>query len=96
MSDYIDNLGKAITAMHECRCSHFGTEKIKEEHGGQAVWEGDVEIFQLEGHPKANVAYGWGWSDDKNEIQYIGILNVPPIDSAADAVKAAIASGQFK
>ena len=96
MSEYIDNLGKAITAMHECRCSHFGTEKIKEEHDGQIVWEGDVEIFQLQGHADANVAYGWGWEDCHKEIQYIGILNVPPIESAADAVRAAIASGQFK
>jgi len=95
MSEYIDNLSKAITAMHECRCSHFGTEHIKEEFEGKDVWEGDVEIFQLEGHPKANVAYGWGWQDDKDEIQYIGVLNVPPIESAADAVKAAIASGQL-
>ena len=96
MSEYIDNLSKAITAMHECRCSHFGTEQIKEEHEGVGIWEGPVEIFQLEGHPTANVAYGWGWTDNSDEIQYIGILHVPPIESAADAVKAAIASGQFK
>ena len=96
MSEYIDNLSKAITAMHGCRCSHFGTEKIKEQHDGKDVWEGDVEIFQLKGHPDAKVAYGWGWTDSSNEIQYIGILHVPPIESAADAVKAAIASGQFK
>jgi len=95
MSEYIDNLSKAITAMHKCRCSHFGTEKVKEEFQGKDVWEGDVEIFQLEGHSQANVAYGWGWMDEKEEIQYIGILNLPPIESAKDAVKAAIASGQF-
>ena len=96
MSEYIDNLSRAITAMHKCRCSHFGSEEIEERHDGETVWQGKVEIFQLEGHPEANVAYGWGWTDDKEEIQYIGILNVPPIESAADAVKAAIASGQFK
>ena len=96
MSEYLDNLSKAITAMHECRCSHFSSEEIEERHDGETVWKGQVEIFQLEGHPDANVAYGWGWTDDKDEIQYIGVLNVPPIESASDAVKAAIASGQFK
>ena len=96
MSNYLEELAQAITAMHECGCSHFGTENIKEEHEGVDIWEGPVEIFQLEGHPKANIAYGWGWTDDNEEIQYIGILKVPPIESAADAVKAAIASGQFK
>ena len=95
MSEYLENLMEAITAMHECRCNHFGTEHIKEEHEGKDVWEGDVEIFQLEGHPIANVAYGWGWMDDDDEIQYIGILQVPPVEDAITAVRAAIASGQF-
>jgi len=47
MSEYINNLTDAVAAMHKCRCSHFGTEHIKEEHEGKDVWEGDVEIFQL-------------------------------------------------
>ena len=95
MSEYIKNLGDAIAAVHECRCSHFGTEHVREEHEGELVWEGDVEIFQLKDHPQANVAYGWGWDDDSGETQYIGVLHVPPIESTADAVKAAIASGKF-
>ena len=80
MSEYIGNLMEAIIAMHECRCSHFGSEHVKEFHEGEQVWEGDFEIFQLEGHPQANVAQGWGWEDDQKEIQYIGILQgVPPV-----------------
>lgn len=94
-SEYLQNLSDAIDAMHECSCTYFGKEHIKEEHEGETVWEGDVEIFQLEGHPKAKVAYGWAWEDDQGEIQYIGILGVSPIVTASDAVKAAIASGQF-
>lgn len=81
--------------MHGCRCSHFGTEHVQEEHEGKLVWEGDVEIFQLEGHLEANVAYGWAWEDDTNEINYIGILQLPPIQNAYDSVKAAIVSGNF-
>lgn len=95
MSNYIKNLGEAITAMHECRCSHFGTEHVKETHNGETLFDGNVEIFQLEGHPDASVAYGWGWQGEDDEIQYIGILQISPVDSAANAVKAAIASGSF-
>ena len=95
MSEYIKNLGDAIAAVHECRCSHFGSEHVREEHEGKLVWEGDVEIFQIEDHADARVAYGWAWQDSSNEIQYIGILNSPPINCANDAVKAAIASGNF-
>lgn len=95
MSEYISNLSQAIEAMHNCRCVHFGSEKVTEEHKGKEVWSGDVEIFHLEGHPDANVAYGWGWKDGSEDIQYIGVLQVPPVESPATAVKAAIASKQF-
>jgi len=73
MSEYINNLMEAITATRDCRCSHFGSEHVKEVHEGETVWEGNVEIFQLEGHPVAKVAYGWAWEDDQGEIHYIGI-----------------------
>lgn len=96
MTEYINNLSEAIQAIHECRCSHFGTEHIREEHEGQLVWEGDVEIFQLEGHPDAKIAYGWGWDDGNGGVDYIGILKVAPIETAHDALKAAIISRQFK
>jgi len=95
MSEYIEKLTEAISAVHECRCSHFGTEHVKEEHEGEIVWDGDVEIFQLMDHPEANVAYGWGWDTGEGEIAYIGILNLPPIGQARDAVRAAIASGSY-
>ena len=95
-SCYIDELSQAISTIHECNCSHFASEKIQEPHDGLGIWEGDVEIFQLEGHPEASVVYGWGWEDDDGKVQYIGILKTGDIESASDAVRAAIASGQFK
>ena len=95
MSEYIENLGKAIAAMHECRCEHFGTEHVREKHDGQLIWEGDVEIFQLDGHPEAKIAYGWGWRGEDGSVDYIGILSLPPIKSAKESVQAALASGKF-
>ena len=82
--------------MHNCRAIHFGSEKVAESFQGLEVWSGKVEIYQLEGHPKAKIAYGWAWKDGEGEIRYIGILQLPPIQSALDAVKVAIASGQFR
>lgn len=96
MSEYIDNLAQAIAAMHNCRAAHFGSEKVAESFEGLEVWSGEVEVFQLEGHPKAQVAYGFAWKDGTGVIRYIGILRLPPIQTALDAVKAAIASGQFQ
>lgn len=62
---------------------------------GLDVWTGGVEIFQLVGHTKAQVAYGWAWKDTHDRTRYTGILRLPPIQSALDTVKAAIASGEF-
>lgn len=63
---------------------------------GETVWEGDVETFELQGHPEATKAFAWGWTDAQGEIQYIAILNLPPIEGPREAVQAAIASGRFK
>jgi hypothetical protein len=55
---------------------------------GRIVWEGAVEVFLLEGHPKAKRAYGWrNWEGD-----FTAVLEIPPVDSANTAVKVAIAA----
>ncbi len=96
MSQYLERLKTAITAMHGCDCSHIETCKVREEMDGELVWEGNVEVLDLVDHPEAKRAYGWGWTDDKGEIQWIAILGKPPITSPREAVQAAIASGKFK
>jgi hypothetical protein len=95
-SEYLDNLTEAIGLMHGCRAVHFGSEKVTESFQGLDVWSGDVEVFTLEGHPSAQVAYGFAWKDETGQPRYIGILRLPPVQSATDAVKVAIASGQFR
>lgn len=94
-SDYIGELSKAISSAHGCSCSHLSSEKIEEAHEDVGVWEGNVEIFELQGHPEAGVAYGWGWQDDDGKVHYIGVLKTGNVESASDAVKSAIASGQL-
>lgn len=58
--------------------------------------EEDIEVFQLIGHPAAQLAYGWEWVDSTGETQCIVVLKVAPIGSAFDAVHAAIACGQLR
>lgn len=94
-SEYLWNLAEAISRMHDCSASHAETVRVIERVAAETAFDGDVEIFDLAGHSKATQAFGWAWKDDAGEIQYIGILNVPPIDSPREAVQAAIASGSF-
>lgn len=81
--------------MHGCQAKHLQTSHVVESIAGQEVWSGQIEVFELTGHPKANKAFAWGYEDEKGEIQYIAVLNVPPITSPREAVQAAIASGRF-
>lgn len=94
MSEYLQNLKEAVAAMHGCDCSHSGTSKYIDRSEGVFI-DLEVEEFDLVGHAQASRAFAWAWDDD-GEIRYIAILNVPPINSPAEAVMAAIASGQYK
>ncbi len=96
MPSYLEYLARAVTAMHCCACSHVSTSRVHEAMDGKTVWEGKVETFALEGHPKASRAFAWGYKDGAGEIQYVAVLNVPPINSPREAVQAAIASGPQK
>ena len=62
------------------------TVPVRETFKGQAVWEGVVHVFDLEGHPKASKVYAW--SNDAGT--YVTVLHLGPIASAAHAVRAAI------
>lgn len=76
---------------------HGGTAHIREvvtvseEFRGQPVWQGIVHVFDLEGHPTASVCYAWSLPvEGSDRRRFYAVLGVPPINSAADAVRAAI------
>jgi hypothetical protein len=91
----IENIRQAVEAMHSCKAAHEGSVPVVEMFGKQTVWQGVVESFALASHPKAKRCYAWSF-DDNGETRYIGVLELPPVDSPLTAVRAAIASGQQK
>ncbi len=95
MSEYLDNLRDAVSALHGCGCSHASTSRVIEFYDGQKVFDGDIETFTLSGHPIASEAFAWAFHNGI-EPQYLAVLKAPPISDPSDAVRAAIASGQFK
>ena len=56
---------------------------------GETVWDGIVEVFHLEGHPKANTAYAWihDTGDPNKPTQHVTVLHVPPVVSPLTAVR---------
>lgn len=90
MKDVTD-LTDAIEVMHNCKASYSGSKVVKEIFQGSTAWEGEVDIFELSGHPKAERCYAWFYTDHNEENQYTTVLEIPPVDSPESAVKAAIA-----
>jgi hypothetical protein len=92
--DYIAEIQAAFLKLHGCDAVYLETVPVVEEFQGKTIWQGDVEVFELEGHPKATRGYGWGHSTGKHDQRqrHFAILELPPVDSPQTAVKAAIAS----
>ena len=92
MTNYIEELHDVILRLHGVESTHVGTVPVKEEFGGETVWDGNVEVFDLSGHPKATRAYAWAHDTDdpKNLRRHVTVLHIPPVTSPVMAVKAAI------
>jgi hypothetical protein len=68
------------------------TVRVFEVFPGKTVWQGDVEVFDLHGHPKAKRAYAWSHLDkpDDSEERFVAVIEIPPVESAVTAVRASI------
>ncbi len=90
--DYIDQVQIAVSQLHNCGATWRETVPIHEVFQGKTVWQGDVEVFDLRGHPKAKRAYAWSHLDgDKDErTRFVAVLEIPPVESAETAVRVQI------
>jgi hypothetical protein len=91
VSERIENIQKAVEKHAGCRAEHRESVPVTEGYLDRIMWEGVVEVFGLDGHPKANQAYGWQFWEGKN-AQYTVVLGIAPVDSPNAAVRASIAA----
>ena len=94
MKDYIAQLQDAIRDLHGCESTYLETVPVTETFQGKVVWAGEVEVFEIRGHPKATHAYAWSHKAGENdqETRYITVLQIPPVTSPETAVRAAVAA----
>lgn len=85
---YIERLRGVIEHLHGCKAVWEASTPVHEVFRGKTVWQGDVEVYALTGHPKARRCYGWSYGEPE---QFITILELPPVDSAQAAVKVGVA-----
>ena len=90
--DYIGELQAAILRLHGCEATYLETVPVTEEFQGETVWQGEVEVFELHGHPKAKRCYAWGHvtGDYDQARRYICVLELSPVNSPETAVRAGV------
>jgi hypothetical protein len=86
-----DQLRDAVERMHGCPAQLVEAVAVAEAFEGRPVWQGVVHVFDLQGHRSADGCYAWSSSvEGSDRRRFYAVLGVPPINSAADAVRAAI------
>jgi hypothetical protein len=90
--DYISQVQVAVQHLHRCGATWRETVPVHEIFQGKTVWQGDVEVFDLTGHPKAKRAYAWSHLDGANDerTRFVAVLEIPPVVSAETAVRVQI------
>jgi hypothetical protein len=89
---YIKKLEAVIFQLHGATAKHVNTVPVHEVFQGQTVWQGEVEVFDLTGHPKAKRAYAWSHKEGENDAgeRFVAVLEIPPVDSALTAVRVSL------
>src|SRR5258708_20850516 len=92
--NYIEELQDVIRKLHGTESTHIETVPVVETFNGQTIWEGEVEVFDLQDHPTAPRAYAWSHETDDpdNPRRSVTVLHIPPATTPHRAVQVSIAS----
>jgi hypothetical protein len=87
-------LQDAIRHLHGCEATWLESVPISETFGGETVWNGEVQVFELHGHPDAERAYAWSHATDESRRRFVAVLGVGPVQDAVTAVRTSIVAEQ--
>ena len=90
---YIEELQDVIRKLHGVEAAHVETVPVVETFNGQKIWEGEVEVFDID-HPKTSRVYAWAHDTDDpdNPRRTVTVLQIPPATTPHTAVQVSIAS----
>jgi len=83
-------LQDAIRHMHGVESTWIESVEVDETFEGAQVWKGEVQVFELEGHPKSTRCYAWSEASIGVKRRFFAALHIPPVDNAVAAVRASI------
>jgi hypothetical protein len=89
---HIEELRDVIHKLHGVEATHVKSVPVYEQFRGQTVWQGIVEVFHLDGHPKTDAAYAWlhDTGDPDKPFKHVTVLRIHPALSPLAAVQAFI------
>jgi hypothetical protein len=91
MEDTIIVLQKAILDLHGCKAIWVESVPVKETFKRETVWEGIVQVFDLQKHPTAKRCYAWSHGlDNSKKRRFFAVLHQGPVNSPQAAVRATI------
>lgn len=85
-------LQDAIKHLHGCDSKWVESVQVHETFQGQTVWDGEVQVFFLIGHPTAQRAYAWSYATEGERRRFVAVLEAGPVKDAVTAVRASIAA----
>ena len=87
----LEDLIYVVEGQHGGKVNLAQTVPVNERFNGQAVWEGVMHVFDLEGHPTATRAFAWSSPiEGSDKRRFFAVLQLGAIQSPLDAVRAAI------
>jgi hypothetical protein len=95
LDHYLVRLQNAIRQLNGCESKYLETVTVSQSclsFRHNTVWEGDVAVFEVYGHPNARRAYAWSATADNEKERFVVVLEIPPVSSPQTAVQAAIAA----
>jgi hypothetical protein len=88
---YVQEAKAAVEKLHRCAAVHVETIPVCHARGKVKVWEGEVEVFALEGTKEADCCFVWSYIDQRStRREFISVPAVPPILTPSAAVKAVL------
>lgn len=97
-SDYIKRLQRAIKDRHNFESVHVESMHVRVAFKDQTVWDGVVEIFEVQGDSRAKRCYAWGAFGGKlgekgpEKEEFYAVPELLPVTTAEEAVRTAISS----
>ena len=88
----LDALHDAIRHLHGCESTWVEGVPVTETFNGETVWDGEVQVFDLDGHPTAKRAYAWSYATEGTRRKFVAVLQLGPVVDAITAVRASIAA----